>query len=163
MRMRKLKTPTVLLGMTAASSLLVSTAWAQPDAEAADDPAAPVAEAEEPTEAPEADEAEPEEEDAADEPDAELADPASPAESPAPAPAASASASANTGGGVGAIVQMGDGGDGPSTRGAGAATGGMTTFGGPTSSEEDEWKFGFNGYFRAPMRVGMGERIEAKP
>ncbi len=162
--MRKLKTPIVLLGMTAASSLFVSTAWAQTETDATDDPTAPTADdTADPAEPPAASEPEPE----AVEPEPvedEMEEPAGPAETPAPAPAASASASASTGGGVGAIVQMGDSGDGPSTRGAGAGGGGggITTFGGPTSSEGDEWKFGFNGYFRAPMRVGMGERINAK-
>jgi hypothetical protein len=58
---------------------------------------------------------------------------------------------------------MGDGGEGPTTRGGGGGGGGgMSTVGGPSTSEDDEWKFGFNGYMRAPMRIGIGERINAK-
>ena len=32
------------------------------------------------------------------------------------------------------------------------------TFGGPTTADEDVWRFNFSGYFRAPMRIGLGSR-----
>jgi hypothetical protein len=70
----------------------------------------------------------------------------------------------NAGSGA-AIVQMGDTGGGNSTRGAESPANAMatpTTYGGPTSSSDDEWKFEYHGYFRAPMRIGMGERTNAK-
>lgn len=141
--MRKLRTSIVLLGISSSTSVL-----AQPD-----DPAAEVTA---PVEAESAPEAEPI-------PEPEPApEPVAPVAEPAPAAAPAASASASTGGGVGGIIQMGDSGDGPSTRGAGASSSSMGSYGGPQSASEDEWKFGFNGYFRAPMRVGIGERIEAK-
>jgi hypothetical protein len=59
------------------------------------------------------------------------------------------------------VVQMGDVGGAPSTRGV-AAGPGLGAVGGPISSKEDEWKFGFHGYFRAPMRIGIGKRMNAK-
>jgi hypothetical protein len=34
----------------------------------------------------------------------------------------------------------------------------ITAYGGPTVEAEDQWKFSYNGYFRAPLRVGMGKR-----
>jgi len=36
-----------------------------------------------------------------------------------------------------------------------AATGSVS---GPVTEGDDTWKFGYNGYFRAPMRIGMGSR-----
>ena len=36
-----------------------------------------------------------------------------------------------------------------------AATGSVS---GPVTAGDDTWRFGYNGYFRAPMRVGMGSR-----
>src|SRR5690606_13037378 len=63
--------------------------------------------------------------------------------------------------GVSGIVQMGDA-PGESTRGAGAAGPTMSSVAGPAVAEGDEWSFGFNGYMRAPMRIGIGERINAK-
>lgn len=44
------------------------------------------------------------------------------------------------------------------TRHAAASAPSLTTVGGPTSDTDDSWKFGYNGFFRAPMRVGMGSR-----
>lgn len=98
------------------------------------------------------------------------------AEQPAAATTSSASGSVSVGGtsasgastaavGGPAIVQMGDvkasgspGGPGgpPATSSAGG------NYGGPRTSAEDEWKFGFHGYFRAPMRIGIGSRIDPK-
>ena len=34
----------------------------------------------------------------------------------------------------------------------------MGSVGGPTSASDDAWHFGYNGFFRAPMRVGIGAR-----
>lgn len=34
----------------------------------------------------------------------------------------------------------------------------LGSMGGPTSDSEDTWRFGYNGFFRAPMRVGLGSR-----
>jgi hypothetical protein len=34
----------------------------------------------------------------------------------------------------------------------------MGSVSGPASENDDTWRFGYNGYFRAPMRVGMGSR-----
>ncbi len=64
---------------------------------------------------------------------------------------------------VGGVVQMGDvsaESEGPS--GGGSASSANRSYGGPVSASEDEWKFGYNGYFRAPMRVGIGSRLAAK-
>ena len=36
-----------------------------------------------------------------------------------------------------------------------AATGSVS---GPASESDDTWRFGYNGYFRAPMRIGVGSR-----
>lgn len=38
----------------------------------------------------------------------------------------------------------------------------MTNYGGPAISSGDEWQFGFAGYMRAPLRIGVGERLNAK-
>ncbi len=56
---------------------------------------------------------------------------------------------------------MGDA-PGESTRGGGASGSSMSTVAGPAVEEGDEWSFGFNGYMRAPMRIGMGERVNPK-
>jgi hypothetical protein len=37
----------------------------------------------------------------------------------------------------------------------------MGSYGGPVTENESEWKFGFAGYFRAPMRIGIGSRKNA--
>jgi hypothetical protein len=37
----------------------------------------------------------------------------------------------------------------------------MGSYGGPVTAEEDSWKFGYSGYFRAPMRIGIGSRKNA--
>lgn len=48
-------------------------------------------------------------------------------------------------------------------RGAGAPSQrGPAVTGGPTTSAEDVWRFTYSGYFRAPMRVGFGERDAAE-
>jgi hypothetical protein len=135
-------------------------ALAQPAAPAPEVPAAEEADTPEAADAPEA--AEP----VAEAPAEEAAPEAAPEAEPAPAASAGGQASANasttTGGGVGAVVQMGDAGDGPSTRGAGSASSSVSNYGGPQTDAEDEWKFGFNGYMRAPMRIGIGSREDAK-
>src|SRR5690606_30480529 len=63
------------------------------------------------------------------------------------------------------IVQMGDAGK-PSGPQAGpqvnVMSGGGASVAGPSVAAEDEWKFGFHGYMRAPMRFGIGERAEPK-
>lgn len=56
---------------------------------------------------------------------------------------------------------MGDSEGAASSRGGGGG-GGVGSYGGPQTSSDDEWKFGFNGYLRAPLRVGIGKRIKAK-
>jgi len=34
--------------------------------------------------------------------------------------------------------------------------------GGPVTDEADSWKFGYSGFFRAPMRIGIGERAASQ-
>lgn len=90
--------------------------------------------------------------------------PEAPAEEPIPeAPASEA--------GVGAAVQFGPSGgaasatadvEGPDEQGARTMDAGNSTVSGPVTASEDEWKFSYNGYFRAPMRVGIGKRTAAK-
>ncbi len=46
--------------------------------------------------------------------------------------------------------------------GGGGSGSGIRNYGGPSTASEDEWKFGFAGYMRAPMSVGIGERVNAK-
>jgi hypothetical protein len=144
--MRKLS---FTLSFVATPVLLSFSSLAFAQAEPATAPAVP-----EPVAAEPAAEAAPAPEPVADEPAA-----------PAPAPAsttASATVSTSTGGGV---VQMGD-----STSSGAGGPGGVTSMGGspggangggPVSSAGDEWKFGFHGYLRAPMRIGIGSRARA--
>lgn len=154
--MRTLRTSLVLAIVLAPTAVLVSgAAHAQPT-----DPAAPPA-------APSAETPPPAAEPPPPPPAAEPAPPAEPAPAPvtpapAPAPAADASASADASVGVGAVVQMGDSAGAASTRGGGSGNS-SGSYGGPQTSSDDEWKFGFNGYLRAPMRIGVGSRIHAKP
>lgn len=82
----------------------------------------------------------------------------------APTGGASASGTVSMGGGAG-IVQMGDAGKPTGPQGGPQVTvmsGGGASVAGPTVAAEDEWKFGFHGYMRAPMRIGIGERENAK-
>ncbi len=37
----------------------------------------------------------------------------------------------------------------------------MGSVGGPATEADDTWRFGYNGFFRAPMRVGLGSRAAA--
>lgn len=119
-------------------------------------PAAEPAEPAEPTEAPEAapvDEA----------PAAEVVE-----EPPPEPPAAEEPAAADAN--VGAAVQFGPSGSTAGVSAGGAGEGGQprqinsgnATVSGPATASEDEWKFSYNGYFRAPMRIGVGEREAAK-
>lgn len=39
---------------------------------------------------------------------------------------------------------------------------GSALAGGPVNDADDEWKFEYHGYMRAPMRIGVGERANAK-
>src|SRR5690606_12695895 len=128
------------------TALLVATpAWAQED-----DPAADSAEA--------------------------AAETAEPSSAPEPTPAVStpaegkseakASATVSAGGG-GGVVQMGDSGraGGPAGGGHVQTMGGglgSALAGGPVPDSDDEWKFDYHGYMRAPMRIGIGERANAK-
>ena len=80
------------------------------------------------------------------------APPAPVAAAPAPVPAPSQPKAV--------VVQMGDVGPAASTRGPAPTA--MGSVGGPVSNKEDEWKFGFHGYFRAPLRIGIGKRPNAK-
>ncbi len=59
------------------------------------------------------------------------------------------------------VVQMGDS---NSAAGRGPSSGATRSgnYGGPASSSDDEWKFEYHGYFRAPLRFGVGERLNAK-
>ena len=41
--------------------------------------------------------------------------------------------------------------------------GAITTVTGPAPAEPGEWKLGFSGFFRAPMRIGMAKRENAGP
>lgn len=70
------------------------------------------------------------------------------------------------GGGSG-VVQMGDSGKGAGQMGGGrvqtmGANLGSALAGGPVNDADDEWKFDYHGYMRAPMRIGFGERSNAK-
>jgi hypothetical protein len=94
-----------------------------------------------------------------------------PVEEPAPPAAEPTPAEAD----VGAAVQFG-----PSSSSAAAAANGdvpgedadsagprsmentSSSVAGPATASADEWKFSYNGYFRAPMRIGIGERANAK-
>lgn len=167
--MRKLTTPIVLTGV-----LVTVPALAQ---DLTDDPAA--AEANPSAEAG-AEESAASEEAATEEPDTAT-------EPPAAGPSASGSAAIGGGAATGsgaaapgggspgaaapgaaagpAIVQMGDVQASGSPGGPGgppAASSGGGNYGGPRTSAEDEWKFGFHGYFRAPMRIGIGSRSDPK-
>ncbi len=39
----------------------------------------------------------------------------------------------------------------------------LGSVGGPVTEADDTWKFGYNGFFRAPMRIGMGSRTPVPP
>lgn len=156
MRKQKLGSPLMLCSCLAA---LGASSWAA--TASAQSGAGPVPEAEDPGAAA-AEEAPTEE--AASPSDTEVA----PVEEPAPSEAPS---EAN----VGAAVQFGPSSSSASASAGGPADGddyeppsslagpsGAASVGGPATASEDEWKFSFNGYFRAPMRVGIGERIDAK-
>lgn len=91
--------------------------------------------------------------------------PPQPATEANPEPAASVSANVSTGG-AGGVVRMGDSTSGGPMGGPvgvttmGGSPGGANG-GGPISAAGDEWKFGFHGYMRAPMRIGIGSRSRA--
>src|SRR5690606_6203329 len=79
---------------------------------------------------------------------------------------AKASATVSAGGG-GGVVQMGDSGraGGPAGGGHVQTMGGglgSALAGGSVPDSDDEWKFDYHGYMRAPMRIGIGERANAK-
>lgn len=87
--------------------------------------------------------------------------PAAPA--PAPAPAANAGAQANVAVGANATVDANanananpDEAKKKEEKAVGERS--VGTMGGPVSEDEDTWRFGYNGYFRAPMRIGIGTR-----
>lgn len=81
-------------------------------------------------------------------------------------PAANASATVSAGGG--GVVQMGDSGKATGPMGSsrvqtmGGSNLGSALAGGPVNDSDDEWKFDYHGYLRAPMRIGIGERSNAK-
>src|SRR5690606_36989350 len=81
-------------------------------------------------------------------------------------PAANASATVSAGGG--GVVQMGDSGKATGPMGSsrvqtmGGSNLGSALAGGPVNDSDDEWKFDYHGYLRAPMRIGIGERANAK-
>src|SRR5690606_18751016 len=155
--MRKLSHSILLVGPLLVSLSSLASAQEDPVGDPAADPAA---------------------EEAADtaEPDTAVADESVPVqppdeaavEPPAAAAEANVGASVSTGGGASTgaastagIVQMGDAGK-PSGPQAGpqvnVMSGGGASVAGPSVAAEDEWKFGFHGYMRAPMRFGIGER-----
>ena len=159
--MRKLSHSILLVGPLLVSLSSLASAQEDPVGDPAADPAA---------------------EEAADtaEPDTAVADESVPVqppdeaavEPPAAAAEANVGASVSTGGGASTgaastagIVQMGDAGK-PSGPQAGpqvnVMSGGGASVAGPSVAAEDEWKFGFHGYMRAPMRFGIGERDEPK-
>ncbi len=39
----------------------------------------------------------------------------------------------------------------------------LGSVGGPVADSDDSWKFSYNGFFRAPMRIGMGSRNPVPP
>ena len=86
---------------------------------------------------------------------------------PAPAPAASADVAAQGNLSLSASTDTG-----ASAAATGAASGpqgadtgekAVSSYGGPVTDEDSEWKMTYNGYFRAPMRVGMGVRDDPAP
>lgn len=86
---------------------------------------------------------------------------AAPAAAPAPAPAADANAGAQATVAVGANTKV----DANANANADASkkeeksgNRGVGSSGGPVSDDDDTWRFGYNGYFRAPMRIGIGTR-----
>ncbi len=91
--------------------------------------------------------------------------PPEPATENTPEPTVASSANVSTGG-AGGVVQMGDSASGGVMGGPagvssmGGSPGGANG-GGPVSDAGDEWKFGFHGYMRAPMRIGIGTRSRA--
>ncbi len=95
---------------------------------------------------------------------APAAAPAAPAAAtPAPAAAPAAGATAQAGVSLGANGAKADAAakaDGKTAEGEEEAEGerGVGSYGGPVTNDSDSWKFGFNGYFRAPMRIGLGKR-----
>jgi hypothetical protein len=103
-------------------------------------------------------------------PAAAPAAPAAPAAAPATPAPAPAAADANATAGAQASVALGASGataDANANANAdkekekekkAAADRSVGTVGGPVSSDDDTWRFGYNGYFRAPMRVGLGKR-----
>jgi hypothetical protein len=95
--------------------------------------------------------------------------PAAPAPA-APAPAAPA-ADANANVGAQANLSLGANANANATANADAtkkeekpaAERAVGSVGGPVSDADDTWRFGFNGYFRAPMRFGIGTRDNPGP
>jgi hypothetical protein len=127
--MRTLKTKIVLCGLLAAYPALAQEGEPKPE-EVQLQP-----EAEAPATAPAAAEAAPA---PAPEPPPAAAAPAAPVDTPAAAPPE-------------ATGQVEQGGASPSHAGP-------QSYGGPVTEEGDVWKFTYSGYFRAPMRIGIGAR-----
>lgn len=89
------------------------------------------------------------------------------AATPTPAPAAPAAA-ANANAQASVAIGANAGGDAQAA-GAGeekhkaAAERSTGSVGGPVTDDNDTWKMGYSGFFRAPMRFGMGKRDQAYP
>lgn len=81
-----------------------------------------------------------------------------PAAAPAPEPAAQAEASVQIDTSAG--VQADAAAEAAPPEDA-TDPGAMGSYAGPVSADEEEWKFGYSGYFRAPMRFGIGSRSNA--
>ncbi len=135
--MRKLRTSLVLSGMAVllplaahAQQPVAEDVTLEPQQPAGTEPAAPA-----PEEAPAAEEA------------------------PAPEPAqASASAGVSFDTNVGATANAEAAAPQPAAPAAPASADTSRSYAGPASDAEDEWKFSYYGFFRAPMRLGIGKR-----
>ncbi len=77
------------------------------------------------------------------------------AQAPAGAPAAQATATVGATATANAEVKKEDKKEEKKAEDTRAATGSVS---GPATSGDDTWRFGYNGYFRAPMRIGIGSR-----
>ena len=79
------------------------------------------------------------------------------------APAANATANANVSVGANATAKANANAADAEKKEKPPAERGLGSAGGPVSNDDDTWRFGYNGYFRAPMRFGIGTRDVVNP
>lgn len=91
---------------------------------------------------------------------AAAAAPAAPAAQPAAPAAANANAQANVSVGASATAGTDAAAAAEKKKPVERSTG---TVGGPVSDDDSAWKLGYSGYFRAPMRIGIGTRDQTFP